>query len=127
MRLKGTDVTQALHLRDALYRAMMAYFSKVDVLITPTTPATAWPFQQLGPATIAGRSVTSRAHAVFTPIFNHTGMPAISVPCGLDGAGLPIGLQVVGPRYSDAVLIALAEEVERDAGFAWQVRQLAST
>lgn len=125
MRLKGSDVTQALYLRDALYRSMMAYFSRVDVLVTPTTPVTAWPCQQLGPPTIAGRPVTSRAHAVFTPIFNHTGMPAISVPCGLDDAQLPIGLQIVGPRYSDAMLIALAEEVERDAGFAWRARQLA--
>jgi aspartyl-tRNA(Asn)/glutamyl-tRNA(Gln) amidotransferase subunit A len=122
----GADVARALFLRDALYRSMVAYFSRVDVLVTPTTPVTAWPCGQSGPETIAGRPVTPRAHAAFTPIFNHTGMPAISVPCGLDGAGLPIGLQIVGPRYADALLVALAEQVERDADFAWHARQLAS-
>lgn len=118
LALGGADVARALYLRDELYRAMAAFFSQVDLMLTPTTPVTAWPLHDMGPATIAGRAASPRAHAVFTPIFNHTGMPAISVPCGLDDADLPIGLQIVGPRFSDATLLGLAQEVEADEG-AW--------
>ena len=52
------------------------------------------------------------AHAVFTPLFNHTYVPACSVPCGVDRHGLPIGAQVVGPLHADARVLALAAWVE---------------
>jgi aspartyl-tRNA(Asn)/glutamyl-tRNA(Gln) amidotransferase subunit A len=41
----------------------------------------------------------------FTYPFNMTGQPALSVPCGFTSAGLPIGLQIVGPRYSDVLVL----------------------
>ena len=49
----------------------------------------------------------------FTYPFNITGQPAISVPCGLDGAGLPVGLQIVGRRFDDAGVLRLAAAFER--------------
>ena len=49
----------------------------------------------------------------FTYPFNLTGHPAISVPAGMDGRGVPVGLQVVGPRFSDHALLALAKVMER--------------
>jgi len=70
----------------------------------------------LGPATIEGRPVAPRAHAVFTPIFNHTFLPACSVPCGLAGNGLPVGLQVVGRRFEDGLVARAAAAVEAGTG-----------
>jgi aspartyl-tRNA(Asn)/glutamyl-tRNA(Gln) amidotransferase subunit A len=113
LRLSGVDVARALHAREALYRALARFFERFDLLLTPTTPVTAWPIELLGPKEIEGKPVTPRGHAVFTPLFNHTYVPACSVPCGLDRQGLPIGIQVVGPRFSDARVLALAEVVER--------------
>lgn len=115
LRLSGAEVAAALHAREALYCALVSFFERLDLLVTPTTPVTAWPIELLGPAEIEGKPVTPRGHAVFTPLFNHTYVPACSVPCGLDQRGLPIGLQIVGPRFADARVLALAELVERQA------------
>lgn len=113
LRLSGADVANALFARDALYKSLHRFFTQHDLLLTPTTPCTAWPWSQPGPGEIAGQAVGPRGHAVFTPIINHCFLPACSVPCGLDHQGLPIGLQVIGPRYSDARLLALAGRIEQ--------------
>lgn len=110
--LDGVAVARALELRKALYQCLARFFTEYDILITPTTPVTAWSKTLPGPSQIGGRPVASRAHAAFTPIFNHCLVPACSVPCGLDKAGLPIGVQIVGPLQSDARVLALAAEIE---------------
>jgi aspartyl-tRNA(Asn)/glutamyl-tRNA(Gln) amidotransferase subunit A len=111
--VSGASVAAALLLRDALYRSLAGFFRRFDFLLTPTTPVTAWPLDRLGPAEIEGKQVSPRGHAVFTPLFNHTYVPACSVPCGLDDKGLPVGIQVVGRRFADARVLALAAEIER--------------
>lgn len=111
----GAEVARALLLREELYRCLDRYFQRFDFLITPTTPCTAWRLPALGPDTIEGQPVAARAHAVFTPIFNHTYLPACSVPCGFDRHGLPIGLQIVGRRLADFRVLALAAMVEADS------------
>jgi aspartyl-tRNA(Asn)/glutamyl-tRNA(Gln) amidotransferase subunit A len=82
-------------------------FSRVDLLVTPTTMRM--------PPTIA--SVTSDPSDVAlirnTVPFNVLGIPTISVPCGFSRAGLPIGLQISGPRLGEAWVLALAHAYER--------------
>ncbi len=116
LALSGTAVTDALLLRDRLYRSLAALFADFDLLIAPTAPVTAWSLERLGPETIDGRTVSARSHAVFTPLFNHTYVPACSVPCGLGDDGLPVGLQVIGPRGGETSVLALAELVEEEYG-----------
>lgn len=113
LRLSGAQVAQALFARDALYRSFDAFFAQHDLLLTPTTPCTAWPWSQNGPHEIGGQPVGPRGHAVFTPLINHCFLPACSVPVGLDRRGLPIGAQVVGPRFADARVLALAGRIEQ--------------
>ena len=113
LRLSGAEVANALFARDALYKSLHQFFTQHDLLLTPTTPCTAWPWSQPGPREIAGQTVGPRGHAVFTPIVNHCFLPACSVPCGLDRVGLPIGLQIIGPRYADARVLALAGRIEQ--------------
>jgi aspartyl-tRNA(Asn)/glutamyl-tRNA(Gln) amidotransferase subunit A len=113
LRLSGADVANALFARDVLYKNLHHFFTQHDLLLTPTTPCTAWPWSLSGPREIAGQAVGPRGHAVFTPIINHCFLPACSVPCGLDRQGLPIGLQVIGPRFADARLLALAGRIEQ--------------
>lgn len=112
LRLDGLAVARALEARKQIYETLCAVFDRCDLLITPTTPVTAWPADLLGPTEIDGKPVGPRAHAVFTPLFNHAYLPACSVPCGLDRHGLPIGLQVAGPMLSDERVLALASWVE---------------
>jgi aspartyl-tRNA(Asn)/glutamyl-tRNA(Gln) amidotransferase subunit A len=52
---------------------------------------------------------------VFTPLFNHALAPACSVPCGLTTGGLPIGAQLVGRRYEDGRMLAVAAALEKVA------------
>lgn len=111
---RGTDVTDALLLSERVAVAASGFFADggIDALIGPTTPCTAWPVEKLGPHSIDGVAVGPRGHAVFTPLFNHSRQPAISIPCGVDNAGLPIGLQIVMPRLKDRSLLALAAQIE---------------
>ncbi len=110
----GADVAGALLLSEAIAQAAAGYFAEngIDLAIGPTTPCTAWPADQLAPATIDGVPVGPRGHAVFTPMFNHARQPAISLPVGFDRNGLPIGLQLVIPRGRDRRLLAAAAAIE---------------
>ncbi|MFH1346264.1 MAG: amidase [Pseudomonadota bacterium] len=112
LALPGTDVTRALLLSSEIERAVAAFYTEFDLLIGPTTPCVAWPLGELGPARIGGVSVDARAHAVFTPLFNHARVPAISVPCGRASRGLPAGLQIVGAYGTDPLVLTFAAFVE---------------
>lgn len=59
---------------------------------------------------IGDRPAGPRGHAAFTPLFNYCGVPACAVPAGLV-RGLPVGLQVAGPRYEDARVLRFARHV----------------
>ncbi len=105
------DVARALRLRERIAHALSTYFERHDLLLTPAAPVTAWPIGQLGPPVIGGRPAGPRGHAAFTPLFNYAGVPALSVPAGRV-RGLPVGLQVVAPRYEDARALRFAAVVE---------------
>ncbi|GGO86145.1 amidotransferase [Marinobacterium nitratireducens] len=114
--LSGADVARAYFDRAELYRAMADLFSHCDAVLTPTTPCTAWPHSELGPATIAGQPVSPRGHAVFTPIINHSFHAAVSVPCGIASNGLPMGAQIIVPRFRDARALKIGRVVEETFG-----------
>lgn len=116
LSLSGAEVAAAYFDRAELYRAMADLFTASDAVLTPTTPCTAWPCSELGPAAIDGVPVSPRGHAVFTPIVNHTFHAAVSVPCGLASNGLPMGAQIIVPRFQDARALALGRVVEQAFG-----------
>ncbi len=93
-------------------------FSNVDVLVTPTAmrmPVTV-------DAALADGPDASDIHLIRNTLpFDVYGIPAISVPCGFTRAGLPIGLQIAGPRLGEARVLALAHAYEQAAG--WQRRE----
>jgi aspartyl-tRNA(Asn)/glutamyl-tRNA(Gln) amidotransferase subunit A len=119
MGLSGAAVAAACFERAQLYHAMADLFASCDAILTPTTPCTAWPFTELGPTSIDNQAVSPRGHAVFTPIINHSFHAAISVPCGLAGNGLPMGAQIIVPRFQDARALALGRVVEAAFGHAF--------
>jgi aspartyl-tRNA(Asn)/glutamyl-tRNA(Gln) amidotransferase subunit A len=114
LKYTGVDTARAWLASDRVALAAAAFFveSGVDFAIGPTTPCCAWPIELSAPPTIDGVPVGGRGHAVFTPLFNHARQPAISIPCGVDSEGLPIGLQIVAPRYEDARLLEVAARIE---------------
>ena len=112
LRFDGPAVGQARWISHAIARAVAGFFGDVDLLIGPTVPCTAWSIERLGPETIGGVPVAPRGHAVFTPFFNHAMTPAISIPMGRARNGLPLGLQIVGARGRDRLVLHAAAAIE---------------
>jgi len=88
-------------------------FSKYDLLITPTLAVPAFPHGP-GPSTINGRSVNPYTGWMLTSVFNLTGHPVASINCGYSADGMPIGLQIVGPRFSEKRVFEIAKAFESD-------------
>jgi aspartyl-tRNA(Asn)/glutamyl-tRNA(Gln) amidotransferase subunit A len=87
-------------------------FEEVDVLLLPTTAVPAFPAEGPPPAEIAGQPVGPAMATPFTMLANLCWNPAVSVPAGTSADGLPIGLQVVGRRHADEVVLRLARIFE---------------
>jgi aspartyl-tRNA(Asn)/glutamyl-tRNA(Gln) amidotransferase subunit A len=109
--LSAVDYVRANACRASLGIAMGTFHLDYDLLITPTVPI---------PAFQAGREVPpdwpERRWTSWTPLtypFNMTQQPAAGVPCGFTSDGLPIGLQVIGPRHSDALVLAACQAYEQ--------------
>jgi aspartyl-tRNA(Asn)/glutamyl-tRNA(Gln) amidotransferase subunit A len=93
--------TQTLARREA-----ERFFEEYDLLITPTTPMAA-------PRRGADAVERARQLTRFTAAFNLTGLPALSLPCGFTSEGLPIGLQIVGPSWSEAHVLRAGNAYEQ--------------
>lgn len=111
----AVDIARILILREHIYAAYAKFFDRFDLLLCPTTPTVSWGIDALGPETIGDKPAGPRGHAIFTPLFNYCQAPACSVPVGL-ARGLPVGLQIVGPRYGDALVLQMAAHIERMQG-----------
>jgi aspartyl-tRNA(Asn)/glutamyl-tRNA(Gln) amidotransferase subunit A len=90
--------------------------NRLDAIVTPTLPATALPADDLIATYADGsREPVSVAYTRFTMPFNATGQPALSVPCGFDERGLPVGLQFAGRPFDEARLCRIGHAFERAA------------
>jgi Asp-tRNA(Asn)/Glu-tRNA(Gln) amidotransferase A subunit family amidase len=102
---------------------MAAIFVRYDLLATPTTAVPAFLTDLAwGPDQVSGQAIDPRLGWIFTWPFNLTGHPAISLPCGWSGEGMPYGLQLVGRRRADGLVLRVAAAIE--AAKTWACRQL---
>lgn len=101
-------------------RDIAATFADVDLLVTPTTPVPAPLIAELkqNPDLLRPRELLLLRN---TRPINVWGLPAISIPCGFTPAGLPIGLQIVGPHWGEAKVLQLAHAYEQAT--AWHKRE----
>jgi aspartyl-tRNA(Asn)/glutamyl-tRNA(Gln) amidotransferase subunit A len=84
-------------------------FERVDVIITPTSPTTAFKIGEK-----IDDPLTMYLSDIYTTSANLAGIPAISVPCGKDSQGLPIGLQIMGKPLSEGLLLKVAYALEQN-------------
>ncbi len=109
--LSAHDYLAANVERDRLSVQLEEFFTRHDMLITPSLAVPAFLHGQR-PRTIAGRAVSGMDWLSFTYPFNLTGHPAASIPCGWTAGGLPVGLQVVGPRFADLAVLEVCAAIE---------------
>ncbi|MEE8587237.1 MAG: Asp-tRNA(Asn)/Glu-tRNA(Gln) amidotransferase subunit GatA [Acidobacteriota bacterium] len=100
---------KAAQARQILCEDFSKAFQKVDLLVGPTTPSP--PFR-LGEKT--ANPLDMYLSDVYTVPANLVGLPALSLPCGFTPQGLPVGLQLHGPHFSEALLLRLADALEGD-------------
>ncbi|HZS82292.1 MAG TPA: amidase [Stellaceae bacterium] len=109
----GADYLKAEQFRRLLMADFRRHFAELDAIVGPTTPLTAWPVGSWE-VEIAGASESVLAASWrLTYPYNLTGLPAISLPCGFDSAGLPIGLQITGKPFDEAMVLRIADAYER--------------
>jgi len=104
---------QAQKVRTLIKRDFETCFAAgIDAILTPTTPSAAFALGHHG----SDDPVEMYLNDVFTVTVNMAGLPGISVPSGLDGHGLPLGLQVIGRPFEEETLFALGAVIEQVAG-----------
>lgn len=113
LRVTGAELGRAEHARSRLYRNVSAFFDSFDVLIMPCTPVVAFPAEQWWPATVAGRPLAGYLDWMrHLYLMTATGLPSLSLPVALTPAGLPVGVQLVGPPRGDRRLLQFAHALE---------------
>lgn len=125
LEIKARDYLQAMRQRTVLSARLRDLFANCDVILSAGRTATATPITQaldapsLPPGASAARDAAAaggtegRGNVGLIPAGNLAGLPAIFFPCGLGADGLPVGLQLVGPPFSEPLLVALVEAYQR--------------
>jgi amidase len=116
-RFSALDLLNSLAHGNTLSRQVGAFFEKVDALVTPTI---ARPPAPLGELDQNRKGMTAMewtrqvfGYVPFTPLFNSTGQPAVSVPLHWTAAGLPIGVQIAGRFGDETTVLQLAAQLEQ--------------
>jgi len=109
--ISAIDYIKATKERDNLASLLADFFREFDLLVTPTMAVAPFVIGDF-PREIEGVEIDKLGWLPFTYPFNLTGNPAASAPCGRTSDGLPVGLQIVGPRYRDGLVLNLAAQFE---------------
>jgi amidase len=108
---------EALHRRDQSIIAWERFFQSWDALLCPPSMVTAFPHCEPGsPLDVDGQPVTYWMVSAHSTLFNYTGHPALVLPYKLDRNGLPLGIQLVGKRWGESRLLAIAEALTEVTG-----------
>ena len=104
---------KALQVRTLIKNEFDNLFSKYDCILGPTAPTTAYKIGEM-----TDDPLEMYLGDVFTVSVNIAGLPAISIPCGLDGSGLPVGMQLIGKAFGEKTILRAAYAYEQEHPFA---------
>lgn len=107
------DYLKIQEIRTELNRVLWEYFERFDLLLTPTMPTEAFAAKGPPPPEIDGHPIPLLGAVAFTYPFNLSGHPAATVRAGVTESGLPAGLQLIGPRYRDDLVLQAAYAYEQ--------------
>ena len=111
--LRSLDHVRNQETRTSLNQVLLDFFDRFDLLLTPTMPTEAFGAKGPPPSEIEGHPISLLGAVAFTYPFNLSGHPAASVRVGLTPLGLPAGLQIVGPRHRDDLVLQAAYAYEQ--------------
>jgi aspartyl-tRNA(Asn)/glutamyl-tRNA(Gln) amidotransferase subunit A len=111
--ITGIEYARARQLGELVRRDIEETFGGISLIATPTCPVTATKLGQENVAIGGEEKPLLGILSRFTRVFNLTGNPAITVPCGFSREGLPIGLQLVGPAWNEAIVFQAAHAYEQ--------------
>jgi amidase len=115
--LSGPQVYAASSNRTRFYRHMVSLFERFDLLVLPTAQAWPFPAEWTWPRELAGRPMDTYHRWMEVVIYaTLAGLPAISVPVGFNDAGLPMGMQLIGPPLGDRAVLNAAAAYEQSIG-----------
>ncbi|WP_045024925.1 amidase [Agrobacterium arsenijevicii] len=110
---------QSLRLMELKRREFAACFKSVDIMITPTTPVIAPDLSTKFVKAGTEDELVGNALTRYTCVFNLTGHPALTIPCGRHSSGLPMGLQIIGKPYEDIDVLSIGHVLEAAGALGW--------
>jgi aspartyl-tRNA(Asn)/glutamyl-tRNA(Gln) amidotransferase subunit A len=113
VKMTGLDYSDALTARNEFWHNVRRVYESFDLLLTPTLPVPPFAVGQDNADPFPGQDFGELQWVQFTYPFNLTGQPACSVPAGWTETGLPVGLQTVGRRFDDALVLRAARAFEQ--------------
>ena len=113
---------KALKVRNLIRGDFTAAFEKADCIIMPVSPTTAFKIGEK-----ANDPLTMYLADIYTISVNLAGLPGISIPAGLDDGGLPVGMQLIGPAFSESTVLRTARTYEKISGVTRLVPEMART
>jgi aspartyl-tRNA(Asn)/glutamyl-tRNA(Gln) amidotransferase subunit A len=117
--LKAVDFIEANNEMRLLRRTINSAFADFDLIVQPSLHVVARPLEH---DPLPNPDMARAPGALFdAALYNVLGIPAVSIPCGFDSAGLPIGLCIAGPRFADGRVLALAHAYEQAT--PWHTRR----
>jgi amidase len=117
LKLTGGDIAAAERKRDALYRRVLAFFDRYDILVCPCRPVPAFDVMLRHPESVDGHKFeTYIAASALTYAITLTACPALSIPCGFTSDGRAVGLQMVARPRNEAGLLQAAALFEQMTG-----------
>jgi len=112
-KLDVNDFIKIQIIRRQLNAVLADFFTEFDLLLTPTMPTEAFAAKGPPPTEIDGQPISLLGAVAFTYPFNLAGLPAATVRAGMTAGGLPVGLQIIGPKYRDDRVLQAAHAFEQ--------------
>ncbi len=120
LKLTAIDFAAAERTRQLLFQRFRELFERYDVLLTPATPVKPFPVEMGFPDRINGRTFENYIDWIAPDyLITLVSLPAATAPAGLSQDGLPIGMQIVAPRFEEPLILQVARQIHRGSRVGW--------
>ena len=120
LKVTPMDFAVAEKARAALFQKFRELFERYDLVLTPASPVKQFPVEQNFPTEINGKKLENYTDWIASSfLITLMCLPAGSAPAGLTSEGLPVGMQIIGPRFEEPLILRVADIVHKASGVGW--------